>query len=134
MRVVLDTNVLISGIFWGGVPQKILDAWERRQFEAYATLEMLEEYQEIIARKSRHARLDPRLITNGIASRFHLVDPVELAHQICDDPDDDMFIACAISAGATHIVSGDNKLLSTSPLLACDVVTPRAFLNLLNAR
>ena len=49
MQIVLDTNVLVSGIFWGGMPHKILDLWADQKLEVFVTPEILLEYQDIIA-------------------------------------------------------------------------------------
>jgi putative PIN family toxin of toxin-antitoxin system len=50
MRVVLDTNIVISGIFWKGIPYRVLKAWSERRFHAIATTTILDEYYEVIHR------------------------------------------------------------------------------------
>lgn len=51
MRIVIDTNVLISGVFFGGFPRKILSAVVGQKITAYATTEIINEYEEIVTAK-----------------------------------------------------------------------------------
>ena len=53
MRIVLDTNVLISGVFFGGNPRKILDLWQEKAFELVASSSILNEYEEVLIRLLR---------------------------------------------------------------------------------
>ena len=134
MRIVLDTNILISGIFWTGAPKKILALWDSEFFDVYTSPEILEEYKEIIQRKSTKLSFNPNILLRPLANKLRLVTPIILKNQICEDPDDDMFIACAIAAKANYIVSGDKKLLATSSIISPDVITAREFLNILEKK
>jgi hypothetical protein len=53
MRVVLDTNVLVSAIFFAGIPGRILAAWSEGRFEMLATVDVLTEYRRVVARLER---------------------------------------------------------------------------------
>lgn len=128
MKVVIDTNILISGLFWSGAPKNVLDLLDEEKITAYATWEIMQEYEEIIHRHSKKSSFDSNLIFSALAGKFRLVLPVKLDQQICDDPDDDMFIACALAAKANYIISGDKKLLQTNDVLPFDVVTAAKFL------
>ena len=57
------------------------------------------------------------------------VETIKLSEPVCDDPDDDKFIACAISGRAKYIVSGDKHLLKESGYEGLKIVTPRQFLD-----
>jgi len=58
-----------------------------------------------------------------------IVDAPDLQKQLCRDPDDDKFIACALAVGAEVIVSGDNDILSLSDRLSITVMSPRDFVD-----
>jgi predicted nucleic acid-binding protein len=53
MKIVLDTNVLIAGIFWGGTPGQIITAWEKNAFEVVVTEPVLAEYEPKLKSKQR---------------------------------------------------------------------------------
>ena len=60
MRAVLDTNVLVSGIFWDGKPGNVLKYWRSGKIDMFATVDILEEYLRVIAKVGKH---DPELMT-----------------------------------------------------------------------
>ena len=132
MKIVIDTNVLISGIFFGGFPQKVIDAVMQERCSAYATADMVAEYREIVAemieRKQGHLRRDLLL---PLLIRLHIIEGSTQVN-ICRDPDDNKFIECAISANASYIVSGDKDLLDIVECNGINIVTPAEFCKLLN--
>lgn len=95
MKVVLDTNVLVSGIFFGGVPGKILDTWTDRKFEVYVTPNILGEYTSVISAYSRKLAesLKDYWITALTEHAHHVLDPKTYS-RICRDPHDDKFLYC----------------------------------------
>lgn len=112
MRIVVDTNVLVSGIFWGGPPNRLLSAWIAGEMELCATPQVLSEYCDVID------RLAGRCNRQELAKRWkiflfeHLTLIEESRpYQGVRDPKDDKFVACALSAGASILVSGDDDLL-----------------------
>ncbi len=111
MKIVIDTNVLISGVFFGGFPRKILSSIVDRIFTACATVEIIDEYkeivQEMIDRKQGHMNTD---ILAPLIRALEIIEPVSDV-KISRDPDDDKFINCAKDAHALYIVSGDKDLL-----------------------
>ena len=87
MRVVLDTNVLASGIFFGGVPEKILDAWLHDKFVVYATPSILDEYLRVLIKMNTEA--ENEIVFQWLASfseLCHLVSDVEPQKLISRDP------------------------------------------------
>jgi putative PIN family toxin of toxin-antitoxin system len=113
VRIVIDTNVLVSGIFWGGVPHRLLSAWIAGEMEVCATPQVLSEYCDVID------RLAGRCARQDLAKRWkaYLFEHLTLIaesrpYQGVRDPKDDKFIACALSAGASLLVSGDDDLLT----------------------
>jgi len=130
MRVIIDTNVLISGIFFGGPPAKILEAWHGGELKLVVSPEILEEYFEVCERISvRYPDIDIAPILVLIARNSQVIEAPPLAEQISRDVDDDMFIACAIASDTLTIISGDNDLLTVSGSKSVQVVTPRDFVD-----
>lgn len=128
MRVVLDTNVLVSAIFFAGVPARILDAWSAGRFEILASVEILTEYRRVVERLSRRfPSAEARPVLDIVMRECHLVEPVSVPGNACTDPDDLKFLGCAAAGRAGCIVSGDRALLRATGYAGIDVLTPRAF-------
>ena len=128
MRIVLDTNVLMSGIFFGGVPGRILAAWREGRFELVVSPDIADEYVQVGGRLAqRFAGIDVQGILDLIVRNAEIVPSTALPEPVCDDPDDDKFLACALAARVDLIVSGDKKLLAVSGYEDVAVVTPREF-------
>ena len=128
MKVVLDTNVLMSGIFFRGYPHRILRAWQAGHIELVASAEILAEYVDVAERLAAELGADEARATIAlVATHANLVSAPPLPEQVCDDPDDDKFLACAAAAAVTIIVSGDKALRRTSGYRGIEVLTPRGF-------
>lgn len=127
MKIVVDTNVMISGIFFGGFPRQVVEAVVDSKIVACANQEILDEYvrvvEEMIARKQGTLRDDALTI---LMSKLDLVQP-ESHVEVCRDPDDDKFIACALDARALYIVSGDQDLLVIGEYNGIRVITAAEF-------
>ena len=128
MRVVLDTNVLVSGVFFGGLPRRILDAWRSGALIVVFSPEILDEYQRVGERLSERFKgvdLHPFLQLVGVHG--HLQESPALEAAVTDDPDDDKFFACAYASGVKVIVSGDDHLLRASGWRGIEVLRPAEF-------
>jgi len=128
MRAVLDTNVIMSGIFFAGPPEQILSAWAEGRVDLLATVEILAEYRRVAKRLAKQypsIEVDP--VLDVVIRESRIVEPMPLPSGACDDEDDVKFLACAISGNATCVVSGDRALLRTSGYEGIEVVTPRIF-------
>jgi putative PIN family toxin of toxin-antitoxin system len=129
VRVVVDTNVFVSGVFFGGEPGKVLEAWRDGRVEIVVSAEILEEYVRVgaeLAARFPGVDLDPAL--ELLATFSTLVAAPPLARTISEDPDDDKFLACAVAAKARFVVSGDRHLLDVSPFGQIEVLRPRELL------
>lgn len=129
MRIILDTNVLVSGIFWSGPPFKILELWRDKKVRLISSPEIIMEYHQVaveLAEKFQTVTIEP-LLSLIVASSEIYISP-ELPSQVCKDPDDDKFIACAIASRADFVISGDKKLLATSGYQGVKIIKPREFL------
>jgi len=128
MRVVLDTNVLISGVFFCGLPVRILAAWADGRFELVVTVEVLAEYRRVAERlHKRFPAIDIKPILDLVTRETRIVGPVSVPASACDDPDDLKFLGCALAGGASCVVTGDRALLRASGFQGIEVVTPREF-------
>lgn len=128
MRIVLDTNVLISGIFFSGPPFEILRAWRDGKFRLVISTEILDEYYAVSnLLKGQFPETDAGPILDMIAIDSELVQSPLLPGQVCDDPDDDKFLACALAAEAEAIVSGDRHLIKVSGYRGIEVISPARF-------
>jgi putative PIN family toxin of toxin-antitoxin system len=130
VKVVLDTNVFISGVFFSGPPYQILKAWRDDILQLVVSHEIFEEYQwvgEILAEKFPGVLLVPTLELLTVEAEFTF-DP-NLPEPVCEDPDDDKFLACALATRTKIIVSGDRHLLKVSGYRGIDVIRPRRFLD-----
>ena len=99
--------MFVSGVFFGGLPGRILSAWRDNVFTLVMSPEILEEYEttgQRLAADFPWVDLDPLIAL--VAKEGTVVHAPPLPEAICDDPDDDMFLACAMASGAEIVVSG----------------------------
>jgi putative PIN family toxin of toxin-antitoxin system len=115
VKVVLDTNVLVSGIFFSGPPAEILRAWSQGKFKLVLSPEILDEYTRVSAELAdKFPDMDFRRILDLVVVRSDVCSPDALPQQVCEDPHDDKFIAAAIDSRTKISVSGDKHLLRVS--------------------
>ncbi len=126
MRILVDTNILISGLFFGGLPQRLLSELDEN-FNVCVNEKIIYEYNEQIDRKISNPKykLNEEL-RKKFFSNLQSFEPVSDL-KVCRDPDDDKFINCAIDAKAIYIVSGDNDLLTLKNFAGIEIVTAREF-------
>lgn len=130
MRIVLDTNVFISGIFFSGPPAQILKAWKNSSLKILISQEILEEYQRVsISLAKNFPTIDILPIIELMIIHGIFVDTKGFKASICDDPDDDKFIECAIAGNSKIIVSGDKHLLKVSGFKGITVLKPMEFVD-----
>lgn len=130
MKLVVDTNVFVSGVFFSGPPYEILDAWRDRRVELVVSREILEEYRDTgraLSADFPGVDLSPWIELVTIRATFVHAPPLE--RQVCTDPDDDKFLACAIAGRVRLITSGDKALLKASGYSGVTVLTPRRFVD-----
>ncbi len=130
MRVVLDTNVLMSGIFFGGIPGRLLIGWREKMIQFVVSDDILDEYRQVAIRLSeRYPEIDISNIVDILAQQSERVEARPLSEPVSVDPDDDKFLACAFAGGVDRVVSGDSDLLSVQEFRGIPILTPRAFMD-----
>ncbi len=130
MRIVLDTNVLISGIFFGGIPGRILSAWASGKLTLVLSPDILDEYRRVgqeLTKRYPDIEVALESVLTLLAMNATIVDALPLDAAVSKDPDDDKFLACALASRTSIIVSGDNHLRSVSDWQGIEVLTPRQF-------
>ena len=129
MKIVLDTNVLISGIFWGGHPKRILEMVVKGSIKIYATESIVKEYFRIIEKIGKN---NTTIVNEWKMLLLDLLNIIETTEKIaiCRDEYDDMFIECAVACGAKFIVSGDDDLLVLAKFREIQIVTPKKYLEI----
>jgi putative PIN family toxin of toxin-antitoxin system len=127
MRIVIDTNTVVSGYFWHGAPRTVLDLAIAGTLTAFSSPELLLELHGVLSR----AKFRPFLAKTGdtatqivqkYAGWVHVVTPAPLTVPVCADPDDDQVLACAIAASAEVIVTGDAQFLAMGSYLGIDLL------------
>lgn len=128
LRLVLDTNVVISGLLFGGPPGQILELALTGEVEVATSSSLIEELEGVLQRKFPHAQQaiwDTVAILKEIAIS---TIPQEQVAVIPEDPTDNRVLECALSASAQTIVSGDQHLLALQTFRGIPIRSPQAFL------
>lgn len=132
LKVIIDTNVFISGIpTKSGNPSKILKIWKReRRYQLFITEEIIREILKVMNRLDFPLEIikdwDRILRKNAI-----LVIPTRKIKVIKEDPSDNKFLECAIESGADYIISGDKRLKDLGQFEEIKILSVTKFLNIL---
>lgn len=131
-KAVLDTNVLISGVFWKGPPFEILTAWQDGRFTLVVSPEILKEYARVLAELKADRPLSiAETILELIERHSQTVRPNAFPTPVCDDPDDDKFLEAALAARAQYVVTGDSALLRMRNYRQIQIIKPARFLQVI---
>lgn len=128
MRVVIDTNVILSAVL-GGTLKAILDHWQNERFILVVTDEIVREYLDVLQRPKFGLRGD--VIDNIATFVFQFADfvvPTEHVQVVRADPKDDKFLDAVIVGDVEYLVSGDKHLLNLKEYAGVPIITPREFL------
>ena len=125
VRVVLDTNVLVSALLFGGRTGMLCDLWKSGRIIPLVTKETFAEFRKVLSYpKFKLTQREIRSILNEEILPF--VEPVEITKRIngiCRDPLDDMFLAVAAGGAAQFLVTGDKDLLVLKHYRQTQIVT-----------
>jgi putative PIN family toxin of toxin-antitoxin system len=135
IRAVYDCNVIFSGIGWGGASRNCLKLVACREVFLYVTKEILAEYEAVIpeALAEELPKIDPEPKLAWIRSKARLVEPAPLGKRRSRDAKDDIYLAAAIAASATCIVTYDKDLLTLEKPFGIEIIRPAEFLRRIKA-
>lgn len=130
MRVIIDTNVFVSGVFFRGPPHRILQAWRDGSLNLTVSPEIVSEYERVGRKlEERYGGLAFQPVMALVLCHATLVEAPPLAEPACADPDDDKFIACALASECALIISGDRHLLDVDGYAGIKTLRPRDFVD-----
>jgi uncharacterized protein len=138
-RVVLDTNVVLSAMLWGGRPSEFFLAAGNGDIALFCSNEMLVELAKSLSKQ----RFTKQILKTGLTKEQHLlrygmlvsiIAPAGLSKAYSRDPDDDRVIACAIAAQAHMLVTGDDDLLVLESVEGVSILTVADSLALIAAQ
>jgi uncharacterized protein len=129
MRAVLDTNGVISALFWSGAPRKVMDLAHQGIITLYTSTELLIELADVLSRDKWVGKLETKHLTPAdVIERYsalaRTINASALAFPVSRDRDDDAVLACAIAAQAHLIISGDKDLRVLHPWQGIDILNP----------
>ena len=131
MKVVFDTNILVSAVLWHGAPYRCLLAVRAGLTELILSPPIVEEYRRVLIKKFSMTQGEAEENIAVIQKSTVLVDIPGTLKVVTDDPEDDKFIETALVAGAQWVVSGDKHLLGLGAYRGIKVISARAFLDML---
>ncbi|GBE01812.1 hypothetical protein BMS3Bbin06_02321 [bacterium BMS3Bbin06] len=130
-KVVIDTNVFISGFGWGGKPDALLTLLKNNQIVCYFSPEIFEELKRVVSYpKLKFTESLQNKILEFVFFNCKLVEPKEHITVIVDDPDDNRFLECAVEANAEFVISGDPHLLRIGKYKTVEIVDVDKFLDI----
>ncbi len=128
LRVVVDTNVYISAIFWGGKPRHVIDLSRDGKIQIFISEDIEQEILDKLMTKFGLNSDDTGRVMADFSTFTKLVKVSRPVHVVKDDPDDDKFIECAVECGAEFIISGDKHLLEMKKYKGIDIMNAATFL------
>ncbi len=130
-RVIIDTNVVISGLLFGGTPGEVVTLWQSGKILPIASQQIIQEYLSVLAypKFDLTEREISFLMYHEILPHFEIIKVIPRRVSIVqNDPSDDKFIFCALPAKAHTIISGDRNLLALGPYQGIEILSPSNFL------
>ncbi len=133
-RVVIDTNVFISAIYWRGSPHKIVEMALNGRIKLIISFDILSELQEVMKNKFNES---DEFIQNNLSiimTCAELTSPNKKVRAVNNDPDDNKILECALSGNAEFVVSGDNHLIMLKEYNGIKILTPKEFCEFINKK
>ena len=130
LKVVVDTNVLISGLLGSGSSSAILDIWRNKRFVLVISSDLLNELIVSLVKpkiSKRFSKIVSQSLLELIEERAVFIDP-KIKLEVCRDSKDNKVLECAVEGNADIIVTGDNDLLSLHPFRGVDILPPSELL------
>ncbi len=134
MKIVIDTNIYISAIFWGGKPREVIDMGRLEKILIFTSSAIENELAEKLSKKFK---LNEDEINNILIDFSTFSIPTEVSlhiEAVPDDPEDNKFIECALICHADYIVSGDRHLLNLKEYAGIKIITASEFLSIFSSK
>jgi putative PIN family toxin of toxin-antitoxin system len=129
IRVVVDTNVFVSGIFWKGPPYQVLEIWSQGKFKLVVSSAILNEYERVMNELNMKAKVkNYDRILELVQLNAEIVNPAAFPVPVCRDQDDDKFLEAAVGGAVQYIVTGDEDLLALHSYQGIQILKPKEFL------
>lgn len=130
VKVVLDTNILISAISFGGKPKEVLDLVLEEKITASTSPILMAEFREVYRKKFPLLEEDFELTIKNIEDIFETTQPKETL-DILKDEDDNRVLEAAVEGQCQYIITGDKDLLDLKSFQGIKILTPDQFLKIL---
>ena len=133
LKLVLDTNILVSGIGWPGFPGRLVDEWIDGKFTLVESPTLLGEFRRVI-KDGKFSFLDQDDVDEFfrmLVGKSEVVEPASRVDIIIEDPADNRVLECAVAGRADYIVSGDRHLLRLGSFAGVRIVKARQMVELL---
>jgi len=130
VRVVIDTNVLISAIFWTGGPKQLLNKVRHGKILFITSQTLLNELKEVLVRKDKPFGLSEEEVDRVVSAVREVAEIVHTSSRVerCKHQNDNRVLECAVDGGAEYIITGDSDLLELKSFRKVKIIAVREFL------
>ena len=129
MKIVCDSNIILSALVFGGLPKEIMDTARDGKIHVYISPAIVVEVARILSTKFHWSRHDVERVVRNLVESYHVIYPKRNITEIKNDPTDNAILACALEANADCIVTGDKKhLLPKKVFRRIPILSPAQFL------
>lgn len=135
LRVTADTNIIISALNFPGNPSRILDMAESGEIRLTISDDILDEVARVLRRPKfgwTRERVDGAL--QGLFAFTEFVEPRRRFDVVKDDPPDNRILECAVAGASDYLITGDKHLLKFGQFAGVKIVSPAAFIEMLQQR
>ena len=130
MRVVLDTNILVSALLWPGrAPSHVVSLARHHKIKNVTSFFILEEFRRVLHQKFGFETHKVESAAGILLEHSEIIEPRHRVGSVCADPKDNPILECALSGKVRWIVTGDKDLLALDPFKGIRIVAPREFVD-----
>lgn len=134
IRIVPDSNVLISGLNFRGRERTVLALGEDGKIEVYLSPFILAEVRRTLPRKFHYSPAAAQAEINALRQWVNLVEPTVVLEGVARDDDDNHILSCCLEVAADYLITGDNDLLVLESFEGTRIVNAAAFLRIYGER
>ena len=134
MKLVLDANVFISAFIWGGVPRSIIKRYVQVLDTLFVSREIIDEIKRVLGlpkfEEFRNIGFDSIIVHIETYGRMVVIHSKHRVAGVCRDPKDNIYLECALAAGADYLITGDKDLLVLKEYGGVTIVNARSYLDI----